>query len=160
MEAELEEHLTINGLTLEEWPYQSNSAVWIGDIGRVSGLLGACQLSSCNAESSSQNYYLTSFYLSYSSYERRKAIYWSLMSFFWTLVWGNNTHIFILSMLYYFPLWKEVLVLSDLCRLMAIFLYFPIPFANLLFLNCGQSNYIRIYTSVSINSSENLFSME
>lgn len=39
-----------------------------------------------------------SFYSSYSAYGRRKAIYWSLKNFFWTLVWAN-THIFILSTL-------------------------------------------------------------
>lgn len=69
---------------------------------------------------------------------------------FWTPVWAN-TCISILSTLYYVPSLKKILVLSDLHRLMAIFLYFPILCYDHVFLNCGQLNYIRICASMSLN---------
>lgn len=69
---------------------------------------------------------------------------------FWTPVWAN-TCISILSTLYYVPSLKKVLVLSDLHRLVAIFLYFPILCYDHVFLNCGQLNYIRICASMSLN---------
>lgn len=137
VEAELEEYLTITSLTYEEWPYWLNSSVWTGDTGRVPGLSWVYQLSSYNPWSSAEK---------------------NIFLFQLFFLWGKKSHIWKLEDLFNSSLSKYThfhRLYTLLCLFIEggflIFLYFPILFPSHLSFNCERLNYIKIYTSISIN---------